>query len=330
MAKARKRGNSWRIEVREKGISQSGSFSTKARADAWAARVKTEIADGIAGNVPNKPFSALLERYRDFVSVHKAGERWERLRIGLYLRDHTELVDVNLRELNATHVAAWRDKRLAQVSPGSVLREWKLLSSACNVARREWHWLKVNPFSDVKRPKPPDARDVMFSDAQIERLTNALGTDASTATGRTCIAFLFALETAMRIGEICALTVDDIQGTVAKVRGIDRGAGKTRAARRDVPLSIEALRLLALLPAVDGNARIFRINTQQADALFRKGKARALVYERHFHDSRANALTRMAKKLDILALAKAVGHKDLRQLQVYYRESAADMAARLG
>jgi hypothetical protein len=38
----------------------------------------------------------------------------------------------------------------------------------------------------------------------------------------------------------------------------------------------------------------------------------------------------LAKKLNVLDLARMVGHRDLRMLQVYYNESAEDMAAKLG
>ena len=41
------------------------------------------------------------------------------------------------------------------------------------------------------------------------------------------------------------------------------------------------------------------------------------------------AITRLARKLDILSLARMVGHRDLKMLQVYYRESAEDIAKRL-
>lgn len=48
----------------------------------------------------------------------------------------------------------------------------------------------------------------------------------------------------------------------------------------------------------------------------------------HFHDSRADALTRLSRRMDVLRLSKISGHKDLNQLlEAYYRESAADVAA---
>lgn len=48
-----------------------------------------------------------------------------------------------------------------------------------------------------------------------------------------------------------------------------------------------------------------------------------------FHDARATAITRLSKRLDILELARMVGHRDPRSLMVYYRKSATDIAAKL-
>lgn len=39
---------------------------------------------------------------------------------------------------------------------------------------------------------------------------------------------------------------------------------------------------------------------------------------------------RLAKKLAVLDLARMVGHRDLRQLMIYYNESAEDIAGRIG
>jgi len=36
-----------------------------------------------------------------------------------------------------------------------------------------------------------------------------------------------------------------------------------------------------------------------------------------------------ARVLNVLELARAVGHRDIRMLQTYYNESAADIAKRL-
>jgi integrase len=60
-----------------------------------------------------------------------------------------------------------------------------------------------------------------------------------------------------------------------------------------------------------------------------QAKERSLVEDATFHDSQHLAVTRLAKKLDILDLARAIGHRDLRQLQDYYNETTDNIAKRL-
>ena len=48
-----------------------------------------------------------------------------------------------------------------------------------------------------------------------------------------------------------------------------------------------------------------------------------------FHDTRHEAITRLAKKLHPLDLARMTGHTNLQELMTYYNESAADVAAML-
>lgn len=57
--------------------------------------------------------------------------------------------------------------------------------------------------------------------------------------------------------------------------------------------------------------------------------ARALIDDLHFHDTRHEGITRLSRRLPILALARAVGHRDLRMLQIYYNESGEDLAKML-
>lgn len=323
MATFRKRGASWEVQVCRRGIRQTATFRTKGEAAAWAAKLESEILAGSRGQIPDKPFSALLERYRDEISVTKRGEKWERTRIGLLLRD--ELAQVRLPALNPTHFAAWRDRRLRAVSPASVLREWNLLSHAASVAVKEWHWLKENPLLEIRKPKSPLPRDRRISDTEIARLLLALGYTPSsspdTATARVGAAFLFAIETGMRAGEIVSLRWDWIDGSVARLPITKNGFP------RAVPLSPEAVRILNQLPKLSD--AVFALNSGQIDALFRKAKARALVEDLHFHDTRHEAITRLAKRLDVLDLARMVGIRDLRILMVYYNPRAEEIANRL-
>ena len=325
MATIRKRGAAWQAQVFMHGVRKSGTFPTKIEAQQWAAQAEGAILTGKTDTIPDKTFADLLNRYAEEVSPTKRGARWEKIRITLTCRD--PVVNVKLCDLDSRAIATWRDRRLTQVSPASVRREWNLLSSACTIAAQEWKWLNENPMSEVKRPAPPDSRDRIATPDEIERLLFAMGyskeSAPATITARVGAVCLFAIETAMRAGEIAGLTWDRVL--------IDRKhcktSGKTAAARRDVPLSAEAIRIIEQMPK--DHITVFNVTTAQIDALFRKAKGKALVKELHFHDLRHTAITRLARKLDVLDLARMVGHRDLRMLQIYYNPSAEDMAGRL-
>lgn len=338
MATFEKRPNGWRVKIRKAGINRSESgFPTKAAAAAWAAKIEAEILAAKRGEIPDKTFGDLLRRYRDEVSPTKRGERWEVVRLDRIADGRPDdsppvapdpVAAVRLEELDATHIAAWRDRRLKEVGPASVLREWNLLSHACSVAVKEWRWLKHNPMQEVSRPASPPARDRVMSDGEVERILLACGYDydasPETMQARVGACLLFALETAMRAGEICALTWGDIDTDrrVAKIRMSKNGTG------RDVPLSKEAVRIINQLPRGDGPA--FGMTPRLLDPLFRKARDRAMIEGMTFHDSRRTALTRLAAKVDVLTLAKISGHKDLRILQrVYYAPDMGEVAKRL-
>ena len=69
----------------------------------------------------------------------------------------------------------------------------------------------------------------------------------------------------------------------------------------------------------------FGIEPALRDALFRKAKAKTGL-DLRFHDSRAEAIWRLSKKLDVLQLARVIGHRDPKSLMFYFAESASDMA----
>lgn len=311
--------------VAKKGVRKSRTFPTKAQAMAWAVDIEREIERGIYSGVQNRPFSDLLREYVRKVSPKKKCFRWEQLRINILCDD--PLGGVMLPELQAAHFADYRDRRLQTVSAATVLREWNLLSHVMNTAVNEWNWLAHNPLKSVKRPKEPPPRERRISQDEIDRLLFALGYEydkpAETVSARVGAALLFAIETAMRAGEICGLRWDDVdfENRTAKLPQTKNGFA------RMVPLSIEAVRLIEQVKS-DADT-VFNLKTSQIDALFRKAKSRALIEDLHFHDSRAEAITRLSAKVDILTLARISGHRDLKMLQVYYRESMADVAKRI-
>jgi integrase len=247
-----------------------------------------------------------------------------------------------LEAADTTMWAEWRDRRMKgfiapngkkvrEITGGSVLRELGLYSNMFSIARREWKWVEKSPLTDVGRPdnNAPRTRRV-HPWRDVRRIVRGLGYVSGqvpeTKSQEVALAFLFALRSAMRAGEILQLGAAtlDLQKRVATVN--HKMQYKTKLPRR-IPLTRHAVRLLA---PVAHRELCFTVSSASLDALFRKTRDRLMIEDLHFHDSRAEALTRLARKVDVLTLAKISGHKDVSLLSnTYYRESAEDIAARL-
>ena len=320
MASIRKDRGKWRAEIYRRGIRKSKSFPTKQQAKDWAARTEYLLDNG-ATVAARMTFGEVLERYAREVSPGKRGHRWELVKVERLKRD--PIWSVRLGDLDAATFSDWRDNRLTEVSAATVLREMNFLSAVMSCARRDWGLIGANPLSDVRRPKAPPPRDRLPTADEFERLAIAAGDDLTQTRARAYHAFLFACETAMRAGEICGLTWDrlDLERRVAR---LDRTKNGTS---RAVPLSTEAVRLIQALPHADP---VVGLSSKTLDASFRKVREMAGVEGLTFHDSRAEALTRLSRIVDVLTLARIAGHKDIKQLMVYYRESPEDIAKRLG
>lgn len=320
MANYEKRGRRWRARVFVGGKRDSGTFQTKAEAVAWATQREAEL---VGKALPDHTVKDALRRYGNEVSPGQGGSRWELLRLNLLER--YPLAKIRLPALTAADLAAWRDTRLTEVSGATVAREMNLLRSVLEAARRDWGWLRVNPIADVRRPRSPPSRKRGVRQDEIDRLTLAFGLGeglvSETATNRVGLAFLFAIETAMRSGEITGLDWPDVHPRKVILKKTKNGDA------REVPLSSKAREIIAALPRTDGP--VFGLDGASRDTLFRKVRDRCKIRGLTFHDTRSEAISRLSKKLDIMELARIIGHRDLRSLLHYYRADADALSEKL-
>jgi len=127
--------------VRRKAIApQCKSFDRRIDALRWARQLEAE-ADraGLLGDGPEADrmtLGELLTRYRDQVSPQKRSAASERARILGMLR--RSIAQLTLRNLTSSAIACYRDKRLKDVSPPTVVRELSIISHAIDVSAREW------------------------------------------------------------------------------------------------------------------------------------------------------------------------------------------------
>ena len=305
MATFIKRGSKWKAEICCKGIRRAKSFPVKQEAIVWAHQQEAEILAGDRGEIPNKSFSDLLDRYAQSVSTHKKGAKWELVRINLLKRDR--IASVRLKDLDATHVSDWRDRRLQDVSGASVNREKNLLSHACSLAVKEWKWLKVNPFQGVRMPPRGKPRDRIMTDSERVKLGESANTEIYKEVLRMAD---FAVETGMRASEICNLKT--VLGKVAILPDTKNGE------KREVPLSDKALGIW--------NQGTFNMTPKRLDVHWRGLCKAAGIEGLHFHDLRGTAATRLSKTLNLLQLCRMFGWKDPKHAMIYYRETAEDVA----
>jgi integrase len=318
MASIQKSGKGYRAFVCVNGTRDSQSFRTKREADAWAGTRETELRLTKQSIYSVKQ---MLTRYKEEVSPGNRGERWEVLRIDAFIRT---LPPVLIHDLTPGEVAKWRDARLKSVSPGTVLRELGLLSAVFEVAIKEWAWASTNPVKGIRKPSEPPHRDRVLTRQEIRAMLQVMGYKRNQVRGvsqAVAHAFLLALRTGMRAGEICNLTWHQVKpGYLAKVG--------TKTVPRDVPLSPKATRLIESLRGYDPTL-VVGIKSQSLDALFRKYRRRAGLSGFTFHDTRHTAATWMAQKLHVLELCKVFGWANTKRALTYFNPKASDIATRL-
>lgn len=309
------------VEVRKAGRYKSKVFDTKLQAQAWAVEIEQNLTPGAI--VKGKTLGDALLRYQQEVSPSKKSWRNEHNRLNKFAR--CSMAKLILDEIQQAHFYDWIEEELTRIKSSSVNRDLNLFSSVFEACRR-WRWGSGNPVRGIKRPRNPRHRDRRISDDEIERVLLALGYEGQVKTQRDeiAVAFLFAIETAMRQGEIWSLRWSEVYLDRKFLTVMDSKNGD----KRDVPLSTKAVQLLMLLnPQADG--KVFITNQKSSAAIFRRAVKLAEIENMTFHDARHEAISRLAQKIAVLDLARMIGHRDLRSLMIYYNPTAEEIAGRL-
>lgn len=316
-----------RAQVYVHGKRSSRTFRTLREAQAWAAAEETRLSTAPADA---HTVADLIERYIADVMAKKRSATHEEHQARALLRDFPVLAAKKLSAIDTPDFAAWRDARLRTVSGATVLRNLNWLRHAFRVARDEWRWLDRDPLRGLKPPRQPTPRDRRVSPAEVRVLCRNLdyrpGRAPETKQQEVALAFLVALRTAMRAGEVLSLGRETLN-LARRIATVDHKTQHITGRPRTVPLTLAAIRLLR--PVAD-RPRCFTITSATLDTLFRKARDRLMIQDLHFHDTRAEALTRLSRKVDLWTLSRISGHKDVNLLaNTYYRESAEDIAKRI-
>lgn len=328
MASIQKRGNKYRVQIVKRGVRKNATFRTKAEAQQWAYEEEHRIDTLADGGIMDILFSDVIVRYQQEVSITKRTAQQEIKRLDRLLND--PIANRYISDITRDDINDWIEHKLsAGLLGSSVRRELTILSNIFKFSVERWNYLVKSPMIGVVLPKNEKPRSQRFTPEEIEQLVKASGyfNGLKKSRARVGAAILFAIETAMRAGEICGLTWENIhfEKRIAHLPMTKNGTA------RDVPLSREAVRILKELEAVRIDDRVFQLKPEVLSRLFYETKTPLGFSHLNFHDTRREALTRLARKVDVMTLSKISGHKDIKILnEVYYAPNMSEVADLLG
>jgi len=328
MATFRNRHGKWQARVQRKGqLPVSKSFQSKQDAEKWARQLESDIDKGSYTNLvlaERTTFGEVIERYIQEVISKGRGYKEHSYRLKALARH--PIAKLRMTALTPLKVAEYRDERAKIIAPATVIHELAYFSAIINHARREWGISVLNPIPMVKKPPAPQGRNRILNEEELNRLYAALTPRVKNANHWMLPLVKFALETAMRRGEILGLRWEyvDTQKRIALIPLTKNGESRT------VPLSSAAIEILKALPR-DLRGRVFPLTGCQVSAAMERAREKSKLDDWHFHDLRHMAITRLAEKLpNLIELSAVSGHKSLAMLKRYYHPNAEELAEKLG
>ena len=173
----------------------------------------------------------------------------------------------------------------------------------------------INPVPLVRKPKLPKGRDRRLRGDEESRLLQ----ECAKMNPELADIVRFAIETAMRQGEILDMTWDNVhldRHTVFLPHTKDPKMPESRT----VPLSEAAeqclVRQKARQCAEDG--RVWKVQMEGLKYAYAQAKRKAGITGLTFHDLRHEATSRLAEKgLPIMTLQAITGHKSMQMLKRY-------------
>ena len=325
MATINKRGPyQWLARVRKKGVSVNKTFENKREAEEWAAVIESEITRNVFVDrslAEKISLAEVIDHYITEVAPTHKGHQSEILRLQKFKRDEPLLAGKRMAALSPFDFEKYRDRRLSEVSASSVKRELGLLRAVIEGQKRRLG-LAENPVSDVKRPRAKDFRDVRLEPGDEQKFLEAFDELRNPYAKH---AFILAIETAMRRGELLAMTWDNVDMQHNYVHLPDTKTGEAR----DVPLSRRAIKVLESMPrSMDG--RVLPTSPNALKKCFERAREKAGLTHINFHDLRHEATSRLFEAgWNVMEVSAVTGHKDLQSLKRYTQLRAVDLAMKM-
>lgn len=320
----------YRAHAKRKGYPRrSRTWARKSDAEKWIRSVESKMDTG--DELPAMATDTVEALVRRYIKEECAGPegKWDKLRLEAFLKQAKALAKKPAARATTDDFEHWVDARKKVVAEATALRELNVVSGVFTHAIKKWRVkLPRHPTRGMNKPKKGKPRRRRPSVSEIKQLSECRG-GANQYTLKWYVLWMFelAIESGMRIGEMVLikpvdLHLDEHWVHLPKTKNGDE---------RDVPLSARAEEILRLMMARPDAWKKgpFPLNKGSLDSTWRTICKDLGIVDLHFHDSRHEACTRLAKIYDVLTLAKVIGHRDLKSLMIYYNPTPAELARQL-
>nr|WP_321464389.1 site-specific integrase [uncultured Desulfobulbus sp.] len=318
-----KYGISYRASVYVKGRRESATFDSKAKALFWAEETEALLRAGepLPGELPanDMRFNEAVEKYTMAVAPRKK-RNTQRLdqEIGGRLIHYFE--GKSLQTITSKDIASYRDYRLQQVGPSSVIQDMSFLTCMYRMARVEWGLDVNDPGAEVRRPSAPKNRLSLLTPKQIDTLLDYCCISKSE---KLYCYVLLLLHTAMRPSEGAGLRWDQVlleQGMIDLT--------ETKTDPRRVPMTRTIRKMFEAMQAAGKgeNGCVFLPSGQegrdQPHRYFRRSFDNACRYagitDFTLYGLRHSAASYLIMHgVDIRTVAEIMGHKNISQTMKY-------------
>lgn len=327
----------WRVQVRRGGVYRAASFERKRDAEDWASEVERQAGlVAVRGYAP-APTSAtvadLIDRYEESTP---AGGKTKTATLNMLRADR--IGKIRLAALNAIALRDFVDRRVKQGAGGvTIAADLSFLSAVLKWGK---HARRLDLPADLALDARRDLqyrglktrsteRDREPSDAELSRLYAHWDSNEKQRIDMTTLC-RFALATAMRLGEICRIAIEDID-VIARTAIIrDRKDPRNKSGNdQTVPLLPDAWAIVEPIIRERSSGYLFPVNPASVSTAFTRACDALGIDDLHFHDLRHRATADLFRHgLDIPTVALMTGHKTWSMLRRYTAIRPADVHAR--
>ncbi len=326
----------WRVQVRTGGLYKGATFTLKREAQTWANQVQAQAHSLVTTGYQNVPqgysVGKLIDAYIEDTDPHDK-------RLAVLVRIKRDVGHYNLSKLNTAIINDYISKRLktgiqgvtiaydistlsAVLKYGKLVRKLNIDATVAKEARASMALRKVETRSTEREREPTDDEmNKLYAEWDANLRLKLPMTDLCK----------FALATAMRQGEICRITIEDVNRENKTVVIRDRKDPLRKIGNHmTVPLLPNAWKIAVKHIGKRKEGKIFEnCYERSVSTSFTRTCKTVGIKDLHFHDLRHRAIRQLfSAGLAIPEVSLLSGHKNWKILARYVAVQPSEVHAK--